>query len=130
MKYAIVKSGGKQYRMTEGVTVIVDKVEGQAGSQFIFDEVMLYRNGETVEIGTPFLPNIAVIGKLSETKKGEKIRVAKFKAKVRYRKVMGFRPLQSHIIVEKIVTKNIKKEKPKKQVIVKPKVKKSVKKSS
>lgn len=111
MKYVIVESGGKQYKATEGETVIVDKVEGKVGSQFVFDHVMFYRNGEEIEIGTPLLPNVAVTGKLLETKKGKKIRIAKFKAKVRYRKVMGFRPYHSHIQIEKITSKTSFSEK-------------------
>ena len=101
MKYAVVKTGGKQYKVTEGDVLEVDKLDVKDGN-VNFDNVMLLVNEETVGIGKPFLEGVRVKAKLLEQKQGEKIRVAKFKSKVRYRRVAGFRAKLSKIQIEKI----------------------------
>ena len=102
MKYAVVKSGGKQYVVSEGNTVTIDKVDGEVGKNYRFDEVMLLRNEEVVLIGTPFLENVQVSGKVEKQYQGKKLNVMKFKAKVNYRRKIGFRPQLTDISVEKI----------------------------
>ncbi|OGG23086.1 50S ribosomal protein L21 [Candidatus Gottesmanbacteria bacterium RIFCSPHIGHO2_12_FULL_40_13] len=102
MKYAVVKSGGKQYVVSEGNTVTIDKVDGEVGKNYQFDEVMLLRNEEVVLIGTPFLENVQVSGKVEKQYQGKKLHVMKFKAKVNYRRKIGFRPQLTDISVEKI----------------------------
>src|SRR3989338_3988854 len=102
MKYAVVKSGGKQYVVSEGNTVTIDKVDGEVGKNYRFDEVMLLRNEEVVLIGTPFLENVQVSGKVEKQYQGKKLHVMKFKAKVNYRRKIGFRPQLTDISVEKI----------------------------
>jgi len=102
MKYAVVKSGGKQYVVSEGNTVTIDKVDGEVGKNYRFDEVMLLRNEEVVLIGTPFLENVQVTGKVEKQYQGKKLHVMKFKAKVNYRRKIGFRPQLTDISVEKI----------------------------
>ena len=102
MKYAVVKSGGKQYVVSEGNTVTIDKVDGEVGKNYRFDEVMLLRNEEVVLIGTPFLENVQVSGKGEKQYQGKKLHVMKFKAKVNYRRKIGFRPQLTDISVEKI----------------------------
>ncbi len=108
MKYAVIKTGGKQYRVTEGDVIEVDKLEVKE-SLVTFDNVLLLVSDEGVEIGKPFVLEAKVKGKLLEQKKGEKIRVAKFKSKVRYRRVTGFRAMLSKVQIEKIESPKIKK---------------------
>lgn len=102
MEYAVIKTGGKQYRVSAGDILEVDKLPVKKDEIVAFDEVLLWVSGDKIKVGTPKLLNIKVKAKVLEQKKGEKIRVAKFKSKVRYRRVMGFRPLLTRIQIEKI----------------------------
>ena len=91
MKYAIIASGGKQYKVIEGQVLEIDKVKADAGANLTLDKVLLAVDGDSVQIGAPYLDTMTVAAKVLEQVKGDKIRVAKFKAKARYRKVNGFR---------------------------------------
>lgn len=102
MKYAIVRLGGKQYKVSEGDTVLVDKLDNKKNSSFDFPEVLLIRTDESILIGSPFVTEGEVVGKVLEEVRGEKITVVKFKAKVRYRRKMGFRPVFSKVLIETI----------------------------
>jgi large subunit ribosomal protein L21 len=108
MKYAIVTSGGKQYKVVEGQILEIDKVKAEAGSNYILENVLLAVDGDTVQVGTPFLKDVTIGAKVIEHIKGDKIRVAKFKAKARYRKVQGFRP---HLTKLEITSLSQKSEK-------------------
>jgi large subunit ribosomal protein L21 len=107
MKYAVIKTGGKQYRVSEGDIIEIDKLEVKEDS-IVFDNVLLIVTDESVKIGTPFIIDAKVKAKLLEQKKGEKVRVAKFKSKVRYRRVAGFRAMLSKVQIEKIESTKIK----------------------
>jgi len=102
MKYAVVKTGGKQYRVSEGEELEVEKLEGKKGDKLDLAEVLLMVDGEKVEIGTPCVGGVSVLAEIVEQKKGEKIRVAKFKAKSRYRRVQGHRQLLTRVKILKI----------------------------
>lgn len=102
MDYAVIKTGGKQYKVSEGETIEVDKLAASQDGVVNFDQVLLVVRENKVEIGTPTMAGVTVKAKVLEQKKGEKIRVAKFKSKVRYRRVMGFRPLLTKVKIEKI----------------------------
>lgn len=101
MKFAVIKTGGKQYLVSPDTKITVDKLEGEKGAEVEFD-ALLRGDSETnkFDLGTPVLKE-KVKGTIIETGKGKKIRVARFKAKVRYRKVTGFRP---HLSTVKIVS--------------------------
>ncbi len=101
MKYAVVKTGGKQYRVSEGDILEVDRLNVKENS-VVFENVLLLVSDENVQIGKPLVQNAKVKAKLLEQKRGEKIRVAKFKSKVRYRRASGFRAELSRIQIEKI----------------------------
>lgn len=90
--YSVVKSGGKQYLVKDGDTVVVDRVNMDTTKKTEL-EVLMSFNDETskVDIGAPVLDK-KVSAEVVEHLKGDKVRVAKFKSKVRYRKVRGFRP--------------------------------------
>ena len=98
MKYAVIKTQGKQYKVKEGDLVTVDNV--QDGKLNI--EVLLLVSEKTVKIGKPVVSGAKIKAKVLKNFKGEKIRVAKFKAKSRYRRVVGFRPSLTQIKIEKI----------------------------
>ena len=102
MNYAVIESGGKQYVVSEGDLVTLDKLKDKEGSKIVFEKVLLARNGETVLVGTPYIKNASVSGSLKKHYQGEKINIFKFKAKVRYRRRMGFRPKLSDVEIKKI----------------------------
>ena len=101
MKYAVIRSGGKQYRVSEGDVIEVDRLATEKGP-VKFEEVLLLVNDSDIKVGKPTLKNEVVEASLVEQIKGDKIRVAKFKSKVRYRRVNGFRALLSKVKIEKI----------------------------
>lgn len=91
MNFAVIKSSGKQYKVTPGLIFEVDKIEGQSGDNVNFSEVLLLGQDGSQLIGTPFIKDALVTAKILEQGKGEKVIVSKFKAKSRYRRTNGFR---------------------------------------
>jgi len=91
MNYAVIKAAGKQYKVTPGLILEIDKIEGESGSAIRFDEVLLTANEKSVEVGMPMVKGAFVSAKILEQTKGDKVRVAKFKAKSKYRRATGFR---------------------------------------
>jgi large subunit ribosomal protein L21 len=102
MKYAVIQTGGKQYKVSEGSEIEVDKLDAVVGSDFRFENVLLHVNDGVFKVGQPHIDGAVITAKVLEQKKGEKIRVAKFKAKARYRKVQGHRQMLTKLIIEKI----------------------------
>jgi len=99
---AVVKTGGKQYLVRVGETIVVDKINSEVGQMVELPMLAEFSDdGKTVELGAPNLTKKALCV-VVEQGKGEKIRVAKFKAKVRYRKVTGFRPSLTKIAIKSI----------------------------
>lgn len=106
MKYAVINSGSKQYKVSEGDVVLVDRLaDVKANDTYDFPQVLLYVDGETREVGMPTLAGVSVTGKVLEEVRGPKVRVAKFKAKARYRRVTGFRASLTKVQIEKISAK-------------------------
>jgi len=108
MEYAVINLGSKQYRVSKGDIIEVDRIKDKENLEFEIDDVLLYVHDGQIKIGKPKIPNIKVRVKILEQSKGKKIRVAKFKSKVRYRKVMGFRPMITKLQVEEIINKGSK----------------------
>lgn len=104
MKYAVIKTGGKQYRVAEGTILKLDKLEAEPKSRIEFQDVLLVVDNGQVLIGQPLVPKAKVTAEVLEQVLGEKIRVAKFRAKTRYRRVRGFRPRLTRVKIEKILT--------------------------
>ncbi len=110
MKYAVIKTGGKQYKVTEGQVIEVEKLElegqpVQPGSSFIFDEVLLFVDGDNVQIGAPTVEGMKVYADIVEEVKGEKIEVFKYKSKSRYRKHTGHRQKYTQVKINGIGAK-------------------------
>ncbi len=101
-KYAIVKLAGKQYKVQEKDKFIVDRLSQEPGKTFTNKKVLLYKEDDQIEIGAPVLKNKSVKLKVLEDFKDKKIRVAKYKAKSRYRRVKGHRQLKSLVEVVSI----------------------------
>jgi large subunit ribosomal protein L21 len=89
--HAVILIGGKQYLVKEGDTITVDSLDKSPKDSIDLPVLMKFSSEEDVSYGTPHLDVVAK-AEVVENVKGEKIRVAKFKSKVRYRKVRGFRP--------------------------------------
>ena len=77
--YAIIETGGKQYKVSEGDVITVEKLKAENGDGVTFDKVLIFSDGNTVEAGTPYL-NMTVTGKIVESGKGEKVIVYKYKS--------------------------------------------------
>lgn len=116
MNYAVIETGGKQYKVNPGATLEVERLEGEANDSLFFDKVLLYVNEGKAEIGMPYLANVVVRAKLLEQAKGEKIRVLRFLAKSRHRKRHGHRQYISRVKIEAIDAKSAKSEAKKEDV--------------
>lgn len=125
MFYAVINSGGKQYRVSEGDIIEVDKLDAKNDEKVKFEQVLLLVSDGEVKVGNPNVSGVEVIGKVIKQKKGEKIRVAKFRAKSKYRRAAGFRAQLSELLIETIkVQSKSSTAKPKEE---KPEVKKEAK---
>lgn len=102
MKYAVIQTGGKQYKVTEGDVLHVERIAADTNTSVTFSDVLLLIDGDTVKVGTPFVSGLSVTATVVNHPRGEKIRVAKFKAKSRYRRVMGHRQSLSTIKIDAI----------------------------
>ncbi len=107
--YAIMETGGKQYRVSEGDVIRVEKLHCNPGDEVEFDRVLaISRDGELL-IGNPVLETARVVGKVLEHGKGEKIRGFKYKAKVKYRRRYGHRQPYTAVEIKKIEEKREEK---------------------
>ena len=99
MNYAVIKIQGHQYKVEEGQELLVDKINTKKPE---FD-VLLVSNKDKVKVGKPIVKGSSVKLKMLEKEvKGEKLHVTKYKAKSRYRKKIGFKPVYSKLLVEKV----------------------------
>ena len=99
--YAVIKSGGKQYRVKAGQTVRLEKLAGEAGSKVQLGDVLLVEDGGEVKTGAP-LPNATVEATILETDRADKIIVFKKKRKKQYRRTRGHRQSFTAVRIEKI----------------------------
>lgn len=99
---AIIKTGGKQYKVSVGDKIKVEKLEGEEGSNVIFSEVLFVGDEKDTKIGKPFLKDIKVEGKILKTAKGKKVVGIKFKAKKRYKVKFGHRQTLTEVEITKI----------------------------
>ncbi len=91
MEYAIFKTGGKQYRVSPGDVIDVDKLAVEPGAEIELDEVLAFSKDGEVSIGRPLLNGVKVIAHVQEQYRDKKIRVFKYKSKTRYRRMRGHR---------------------------------------
>ncbi|MGE5041816.1 MAG: 50S ribosomal protein L21 [Candidatus Levyibacteriota bacterium] len=112
MEYAVIETGGKQFKVSSGLTLDVENLGVESG-EFSFDKVLLHVSGEDITLGKPYIEGFSIKAKVNGAKKGEKIRASKFKGKSRYRKTVGFR--QSLTSIEILAfSKPVQKSAPKK----------------
>ena len=89
--YAVIKTGGKQYRVSQGDTLRIETLDASEGDAVEFDQVLMVGEGEDVKIGTPFLEGGKVTATVLDHGRRDKINVIKFKRRKNYRKQMGHR---------------------------------------
>ena len=100
--YAIVDSGGKQYKVKEGDILKVEKLAGKVGDNISFDKILMFSDDENVNIGTPLLEDVTVNGHIVEQGKAKKIIVFKYKRRKRYRRKQGHRQLFTAVKIDSI----------------------------
>lgn len=93
--YAVIKTGGKQYRVQAGDLLVIEKLDGEPGAQIAFDEVLMIGEGADVTLGDPTIEGASVSATLIETRKGEKIKVFKKIRRQGYRRTRGHRQFQT-----------------------------------
>jgi len=100
--FAIIKIAGTQLKVVEGLKYEVKKIEGEKGDTIENTEVLLLANGSDVKVGKPFVDGAKVILEIDSQKKGDKLRIFKYKAKARYRRTYGSRERITRVLVKKI----------------------------
>ena len=102
--HAVIFTGGKQYLVEEGQTIKVEKLEGEIGAEVIFDKILLTAkgDGQDVQIGTPFLDGKTVTALVKDQGREKKIRVIKYKPKIRYKRTIGHRQAYTQVTIQKI----------------------------
>ncbi len=91
MKFAVIKTGGKQYKVSPGQKVKVEKIEGEKDANFVFDKVLLMADGDNVKIGTPYIEGAKIEAKILTQGRAKKKIVFRYHSKTRYRKKKGHR---------------------------------------
>ena len=96
--YAIVATGGKQYRVKEGEKLRIEKLNAEAGDTVELDQVLLVGEGEDIKVGAPYLDGAKVTAKVAANGRGDKVKIVKFKRRKHHQKQMGHR--QSYTEIE------------------------------
>ena len=100
--YAVVSTGGKQYKVAEGEVLRVEKIAGEVGDPVSFDRVLLLSDGEKVTVGQPVVEDAAVKGRIVEQGKAKKVLVFKYKRRKRYRRKQGHRQQFTAVKIDSI----------------------------
>lgn len=100
--YAILKTGGKQYKVSEGDVIYVEKLGVEDGATVFFDEVLVVGEGDSITVGAPYVSGAVVTGTVEKTGKGKKINIFKMKPKKGYRRRQGHRQPYTKVEIGKI----------------------------
>jgi large subunit ribosomal protein L21 len=101
--YAVIATGGKQYRVQEGAVVRIEKLDADQGASVEFKEVLLVGAGADVQIGTPFLGAAKVVGTVEKHGKGDKVRIVKFRRRKHYKREGSHRQPYTDVKITSIV---------------------------
>ncbi|GIW86102.1 MAG: 50S ribosomal protein L21 [Isosphaeraceae bacterium] len=101
--YAIIENGSHQYRVQEGDLLTIDKQPGEAGSEIVFDRVLLVAGDGPPRIGTPLVEGARVVGQLVRTFRGKKIIIRKFRRRKGYRRKRGHRQTYTTVKITQVV---------------------------
>jgi large subunit ribosomal protein L21 len=100
--YAVIQTGGKQYRVSPGELLKIEKLPDEVGETVAFDRVLLASDGEKVDVGTPFLENTKVTGQIMRHGKNRKVLVMKYKKRKKYRRNRGHRQQFTEVRIDTI----------------------------
>ncbi|HEY9235297.1 MAG TPA: 50S ribosomal protein L21 [Phenylobacterium sp.] len=100
--YAVIKTGGKQYRVQAGDLLVVEKLDGEPGAEVAFGDVLMLGDGEAVTVGAPLVDGAKVSATLIETRKGEKVKIFKKTRRQGYRRTRGHRQSETVLRVTSI----------------------------
>jgi large subunit ribosomal protein L21 len=101
--YAIIETGGKQYKVTQGQTIDVERLNAEEGSTVQLDKVLMIADGDKTTVGQPLIEGARVTATVKKNGRGDKIIVFKYKAKVRYRRKNGHRQPFTSLNIDKIL---------------------------
>ena len=102
MSFAVIKTGGKQYLVSEGKKLKIEKLETEEGKEVVFNEVLLLEGKNKLEIGSPLLTGAKVTGKVLKQGRADKIVVFKYKPKKRYKKKQGHRQSFTEVEITRV----------------------------
>lgn len=111
--YAVIETGGKQYRVQEGDVITVEKLNVEAGEKVVFDKVLVLAGEGDLKVGAPYVDGAAVAGEVVENGKGKKVIIFKYKAKKDYRKKQGHRQPYTMVKIASLTGAAPKQEAPK-----------------
>jgi large subunit ribosomal protein L21 len=117
--YAVIKTGGKQYRVAANDKILIEKLEGAAGDQVTFDHVLMVANGADVSIGAPVVAGATVVGEIAAQEKADTVYIFKKRRRKHYRRRNGHRQLLTSVTITDILTGGAK-------AVAKPKAEKPV----
>src|SRR5271157_1675500 len=100
--YAVIKTGGKQHKVSQGDEISIEKIDGSKGESIVFDEVLMVSSGEDVKVGTPFLTGVRVQGEIIDQTKAGKINVFKMKRRKGFKKKTGHRQKLTRMKIKEI----------------------------
>jgi len=100
--YAVIETGGKQYRVAPGETLEVERLAVAPGEQIQLGRVLMVADGDNVQVGTPTVAGANVVGTVLGEAKGKKIIVFRYKSKVRYRRKTGHRQKYTRVLIDRI----------------------------
>lgn len=104
MAFAIIETGGKQYRVNAGDTLEIEQLEADKGEKVAFDKVLMYQNSAEPVVGNPFVEGAVVTAEVVGQIRGDKIRVSTYKPKKRQRRTLGHRQMLTQVKILEIKT--------------------------
>jgi len=101
--FAVIKTGGKQYKVAEGDQIVVEKLTGDAGDDVTFGDVLMIGEGGDVKVGAPTVDGASVVGEIADQRKGEKVTILKKRQRNTYRRKKGHRQLETVVNITSIL---------------------------
>jgi large subunit ribosomal protein L21 len=100
--YAVIKTGGKQYKVTAGDKLKVEKLAGEVGSKVVLDKILMLADGDAITIGSPLVAGAKVNASVVSHGRGDKVMIFKFRRRKHYRKTQGHRQSYTEILIEDV----------------------------
>ena len=100
--YAVIETGGKQHKVEKGMILSIDLLKDEVGKKITFNNVLLYVDGDTVEVGQPYLENVKVTAEIKDEIKGDKISILRFRRRKHSMRKIGHRAKYSQIEIKDI----------------------------